>query len=497
MTRHYVPKREPRVKQLEALDAHPVGTPAFAYLMAMRTGKTKVTCDDFGRNWAAGLVDDFCVIAPAGVYQTWARWDGNYPNQKLVGAITEDWPDTMLAISAIHVWESGTYSSGKRKRELDTFLKHKGGPRVLIINVEALSTVEMARNLLLEFCRERRVYVAVDESTIIKNPTSERAKFVVKKVAPLAAFRRILSGLIAPRSPLDLYAQFAFLDKRILGHDKYKTFEARYAITQTMDRGGRRFQVVVGHRHTEELAEKIKPYSFRVRLEDCYDMPEPIYQIVRVEMTDEQRKAYREIKEYATTQLSQEAHVTANSVITQLLRLHQVLCGHTKDENGVEHFIPERRTSTLLQFLEGVDGKVIIWCSYDPDIRKVSAALIKEYGDGSTARFWGGNKDTREVEEARFKNLPDCRFMVATASAGGKGRTWDMADINIYYSTTNDLEQRSQSEERPKGVGKTQAILNVDLQVPGTVEEKFIKALRGKIDLATIINGDNYKEWLI
>ncbi len=486
----YISKRKPRVKQAEAL-AKSRGFTAFAFLMAMRTGKSKVVADEAGELIVNQKVDDLLIIAPAGVYKTWAKFEDG----RLVGALVDDWPDDLVARSAFHVWESGSYGSAKRKRELKGFMTHKG-PRVLIMNVEALSSVAAARDLVLAFCR-RRVYCAIDESTVIKNPTSERAKFCVKKLAPLCDIRRLLTGLITPRSPLDLYAQFAFLDKRILGFDTFRAFQARYAIIEQMDFGGRRVPIVVGHRHTEELHEKIAPYSFRCRLEDCYDMPEPIWQIREVPLTDEQRRIYRELKEYATAELAQDSHVTATSVITQIIRLHQVLCGHTRDEDGNYHAIPERRTATLLGFLEEVEGKVIIWCSYDPDIRKVSEALVKAYGEKSVARFWGGNRKTREAEERQFKNDPECRFMVATSAAGGRGRTWDMADINVYYSCTNDLELRSQSEERPKGVGKTDAILNVDFQAPGTVEEKFIRAMRGKIDMATAINGDNYREWLI
>jgi SNF2 family DNA or RNA helicase len=54
-----------------------------------------------------------------------------------------------------------------------------------------------------------------------------------------------------------------------------------------------------------------------------------------------------------------------------------------------------------------------------------------------------------------------------------------------------------QSEERVKAVGKTRQVAYIDLRVKGTVEEKIIEALRGKIDIATVISGDDWKEWLI
>lgn len=489
MKPQYKSKRKPREKQAEALKKAK-GKTAFAFLMAMRTGKTKVVCDEYGTLEASGKVDDLCIIAPAGVYHTWAKDDPVDPS-----GIYADFSDDLRKRMAVHVWQSGTYSSRKRQQELSEFLAHVG-PRVLIVNVEATSTVDDLRQLLIGFLKGRRVYGAIDESTVIKNHAAQRTKFINRKLAKLFEVRRILSGLITPRSPLDLYSQFEFLDPNILGYNSYYAFRARFAVLKQMDFGGRMVPIVVGYRDVEQLQKLIAPYSFRVRLEDCYDLPPSTYLVREVPLTKEQKRIYEELKTFATADLGKERHVTATIVITKLLRLHQVLCGHTRDEEGNWLAIPEYRTRELISLLEEYDGKAIIWCSYDHDVRKVSQALADAF-KVKVARFWGGNKDTREEEERMFKTDPNCPYIIATPAAGGKGRTWDMANLVVYYSSTNDLEHRSQSEERPKGVNKTFPIQYVDLIARGTVEEKIIKALRDKIDISTIINGDNYKEWLV
>jgi len=484
MTKRYPFKRKPREKQSEALKRM-AGKKVFALLMAMRTGKTKVTLDDWAKMVWEGLCLDLVVLAPAGVYKTWVQ------------AIKDDVPDEVLSATRVFVWESGSHGSARAKQEIRDFMSHNG-PRILLMNIEALSTVEQARDLLLNLLRQRkgRNAVAVDESTAIKNHKAKRTKFINKNVAPLAEYKRILSGLITPRSPMDLFSQFEFLDPRILGHKSFYTFRARYAVMKSMKFGGREVPIIVGYRDAEDLQRRIAPHSFRVRLEDCYDLPPSTYAFREVPLTDEQKRIYKELKQFATAKLSGEKHVTATIVISQILRMHQVLCGHVRDEEGGWHTIPEKRTEALIELLEDYDGKAIIWCSYDHDIKKVSEALAKEF-DCKVARFWGGNRATREDEERSFKTDPSCRFIVATAAAGGRGRTWDCADLVVYYSSTSDLEHRSQSEERPKGVGKTKSIGYIDLIAPGTVEEKFIKALRDKIDLAAIINGDTWREWLI
>ena len=470
----YQPRLPPRDYQIAA-NKKMYGRPAFALLMAMRTGKTKVALDDFGALEINKEVDDLLVIAPAGVYRTWET------------AIKEHLSEDLLRRVDVYTWTSGKFTG------LVRFMNTLDRPRIMLMNVEALSRKGEARSTAINFTRQRRCVVAIDESTIIKNPSAKRTKFINENIAPLARYRRILSGLATPRSPLDLYSQFEFLDTKILGYDSYWVWRRRYAILQRTEIGGRYVDLVVGYQNVEELKEIIEPYSYRVEFRP--KIPST-YSIREISLTEEQDKAYKELKEFATTQLGDGSHVTATVVIAQILRLHQILCGHVVDELGNHHEIPETRTDELLELLDEYQGKAVIWCSYDKDIRKVSKALGDYFGC-PVARFWGGNVLEREQEELNFKTLPDWRFMVATPDAGGRGRTWDCADLVVYYSSRNNLEHRDQSEQRVQGVNKDRQVDYIDLIAPNTVEMKILEALRNKINMAAIINGDNFREWLI
>lgn len=247
-----------------------------------------------------------------------------------------------------------------------------------------------------------------------------------------------------------------------------------------------------------ELHEKIAPYSYRCRLEDCYDMPASTWEFRDVDWHPEQKRIYDSLRETATAELASMDHVTATHVVVRMMRLHQVLCGHVvDDEDGKIHDVPERRTAELVKMLADYDGKAIVWCSYDYNVRRVSAALADEYGAESVARFWGGNVREREADEVRFKTDPRCAYMVATPDAGKYGRDWSVADWCIYYSSRNNLDHRVQSEGRPLADGKTRPIAYDDMRVRGTVEDKIIAALRDKIDMAAVIDGDGWREWLV
>lgn len=548
----------PRLANPQQVAARSVlrGRRAFALLMAPRTRKTKVVVDDWGEMVASGAAEDLLVVAPKGAYAPW-------PDQ-----IRLDLASDIAHRACFHLWESGKAKTRTHQLSIDRLLQH-AGPRVLVVNIEALSQVEAAQNLCIQFLSRRpgRSVMVVDESVEVKNHESVCGGFVVDRLAPLAGWRRILTGLVAPRGPLDLYNQFRFLDPAILGGTSFTAFRARYAkvrdvcmIPEPKLRGilrsrlgtGNRLTrpemmirvlainpeldprtmaddemheyleamadalprdqvpavvkrlggyvqtvpIIDGYQNVDELREKIAPYSFRVRLEDCYDMPPSSYGFLEVPWHPEQKRVYEDLRKNATAELETLEHVTANHVVTRMMRLHQVLCGHTVTEDGDERDVPEYRTARILDEIDGYAGKAVVWCAYRRCVEKMSTALRKRYGDDSVSCFWGGNAATREAEEVLFKEGP-ARFMVATPDAGGYARDWSVADLVLYHSQRNNLDHRQQSEDRAKAYMKMRGIRYGDARIAGTVEDRIIAALRDKIDLAAEINGDEWREWLV
>lgn len=461
------------------------GKEAFALFMDMRTGKTRTILEEWSRMVEEGEVSQLLVVAPAGVYRTWET------------SIQNHLPREVLSRTSVITWVSG--ASKKAVEKLYIRLDRQA-PKILLVNVEALSTVKEAKTVCARFLEAAPTTVAIDESTTIKDPSSKRTKFCLS-LAKTAKVRRILSGLPAPQSPLDLYSQFYFLDPSILSQGTFASFRARYAnvVRKPFGPGGRFIDVVDGYKNLDELHAIIEPHQFRVKLEDCYDLPPKMYFRREVEMTNEQKRIYSEMKEFASASLEKEERVTTTLVLVQMLRLHQVLAGHVRTDDGEEVDVPERKTNEMIRILrEHPDRfKAVIWVAYDRSVRKVREHLINNFGDGCAASFWGGNQSSREEEERRFLTDPRCRFMVSTAASGGRGRTWKEANLMIYYSNTNSLEHRLQSEERAQGVGKSETVAYFDLVCPGTVEDKILHALRSKMSLSDAITGDNWREWVV
>jgi len=488
----YQPRHVPYAHQVEAATKLS-DREAFALFLDMGTGKTKIILDEFQEECAkADGLRDLLIIAPAGSYSNWE------------GEIDEHLDPTLRDQVRVAKWKSGQARSIKAVKWL---VESVQGPRILIVNVEALSTVIAAKEAVIKFLQPGRAMAAIDESTSIKSRTARRTTFILRYVATMAKRKRILSGLPSPNSPLDLFSQFQFLDPMILG-GSYSLFRSQYAELQRrpFGPGGRMIDIVVGYKNVDHLFNRIKPFSFRKTKDECLDLPPKVYMPPRiVEMTPEQRRVYREIKENATSQLEEGVHVSASLVITQMLRLHQVLCGHVVDEDGVVRDVSTNRLDALLEVLAEHSGKAIIWANYNHSIKAVARAIAtakdsdgrRMYGDEAVAIFYGGNAGTRLGEEQRWKTDPRCRFLVASQGAGSLGNTWVEASLVVYFSNDFSLEHRMQSEDRAHRVGQRKSVTYVDLVTAGTVDEKIIGALRSKINLSTQITGDNYREWLI
>lgn len=465
----------------------------FAWLMEMGTGKTYVNLVEWQAMVDADELDTLVVVAPAGSYRNWYLDKSDAQQSEIRAHLDPELRRRMLVAG----WKSGGGNTEQKQQLRRVVNAPRGRPRALFVNVEALSTDSGAAEAIRAVAGPRTM-MTIDESTTIKSPDAARARRCVQ-LGELMGARRIMTGLVAPNSPLDLFMQFYFLDWRILGHKSWPNFQARYAVIVKQQFPGARWptKVVKGYRNVGELQELIRPYSYRVLKEECLDLQPKVYQPREVELTKEQRRIYGEIKEFATSQLSEDAHVTATAVIVQLIRMHQVVCGHVVDEEKKIHDVPSNRIPAILEVLGEHRGKAIIWCTYHCELQKIVAALEKEYGPGCTAQFHGGNMRTRGEDEQRFLGDPTCLFMVSTQSAGGRGNTWVNADLAIYAANSYNLEMRQQSEDRNHRKGQKKSVTYVDLIARGTVEEKIVRALRQKIDLATAITGENYREWLI
>ena len=476
---NYKFKTKPYAHQITALEKS-WNKEVYAYFMEMGTGKSKVLIDNISMLYDKGKINGALIVAPKGVYQNW--YDSELPIH-MVEHIEKN----------IVLWKANI--NQKQNLKLKTLFESTDKLNILIMNVEAFST-KKGLDFASSFLNTHQTLMAVDESTTIKNPDAKRTKNIVA-LGKAAKYRRILTGSPVTKSPLDLYKQCEFLDEFLLDHASYYSFRTRYAIMKTANFGGRSVQIVTGYRNLSELSEKLEPFSYRCLKEDCLDLPDYTYTKRIIQLTPEQQKIYNQMKQVALAQLDGKM-MTTQSAMVQLMRLHQITCGHFTADDGSIKKIKNDRLSTLIEILEEVENKAVIWAHYRNDIASIIEAVEKTFGKDSYVTYYGDT--TNQERQNAIKQIQDpnskVRFIIGTPQTGGYGITLTGANTMVYYANGYDYEKRIQSEARINRAGQTRKMTYIDIIAEKTIDEKIVKALRNKMNIATKITGDALKEWI-
>ena len=471
-------KTKPYAHQLTALE-NSWHKEEFAYFMEMGTGKTKVLIDNLAMLYDKGKVDGALIIAPKGVVGTWY-------NQELPNHLADHIENVTV------LWQANI--NKKQQEKLDQLFKTGHELHILVMNVEALST-DKGKLFAAKFLRSHKSMLAIDESTTIKNPKAKRTKNILS-LSSICKYRRIMTGSPVTRNPLDLYAQCEFLNPRLLQFTSYYAFRNRYAEMKTIHVHGRSVNVVHKFQNLKELSETLKPFSYRVLKQDCLDLPEKVYIKREISLSPEQKKLYEQMKKQAIAVLNGK-QVTSVTVLTQLMRLQQITCGHFTADDGSIQPVKNNRLAELLDVLEEVEGKVIIWGHYQEDVKNIVNILTEKYGPGSVVSYYGLTpQEERQKNIKKFQANNGVRFLVGTPQTGGYGITLTEANTVIYYSNGYDLEKRMQSEDRAHRIGQKKTVTYVDIIAQDTVDEKIVKSLRKKINIASEVMGEELRDWI-
>ena len=474
-------KTKPYAHQIKALDMSWKKV-NYAYFMEMGTGKSKVLLDNIAMLYDKGAINSALIVAPKSVYRNWEKLE-----------IPIHLPDHIETF--IGVWQATT--TKKQQEIIENCLMPQERLKIVLMNVEALSTKKGAM-FAEKFLKCNKVLLAIDESTTIKNHKAKRTKTVLA-LSEHAKCRRILTGMPVTKNPMDLFTQCNFLDPDLLGYSSFYAFQGRYADTiRRKGAGGfHEYNHVIGYRNLDELEKTLKKFSYRVLKQDCLDLPDKIYTTRVIQLTEQQKKLYLQMKRFALAELKGRT-MTSFNVLTQVMRLHQIICGFMKTDEGRIIDIENTRVQELLNVLDETEGKAIIWCTYRHNILSLKDILKEKYGELSTDTLFGDTPDKKRmtlVERFQDKESP-FRFLVGNPQTGGRGLTLTAANTVIYYSNGYDLEIRLQSEDRAHRIGQTNKVLYVDIVAEKTVDEKIIKALKSKINIAKEIMGEELKSWI-
>src|SRR5210317_169641 len=449
----------------------------WAYFMEMGTGKTKVTIDNIAYLYLQRKITATLIVAPKSVYTNWES------------EIEVHMPDVLkYQIYKWNIDKPKDYYKLNESKDLKIFL----------INVEALSTKRG-----FEGCKDYLItnnlnFVALDESTTIKNRSAKRTKNILA-LQKLARVRRILTGSPITKSPLDLYTQCQFLSPELLGFSSYLAFRNRYAeMTDIPVGSGRYISVPKYYKRLEELEKKMKFFSTRIRKDECLDLKPKVRQRRYIELDGEGKRIYEKLRTNALA-IVEDSTISFSNKLTEIIKLHQVCNGFTKNDDGEIMQLHNQKLKALEEILEETDGKVIIWANYIYNIQEIITFLEKKYGKESVVSIYGAiDVETRKEAVEKIQKDPKVRFLVGNPTTGGFGLTLTACNTVIYYSNNYNLEVRMQSEDRAHRMGQKGTVVYVDIVAKGTLDEAIMKSLtkKGRVAAKTL-GEEELKSWLI
>tara|TARA_R100000664_G_scaffold1041_6_gene2802 strand:+ start:309 stop:1766 length:1458 start_codon:yes stop_codon:yes gene_type:complete len=468
-------KTEPYKHQRETL-AKSAHKNLYALFLEMGLGKSKILLDNAAILFDQEKISGLLIVSPKGNLR---NWDVHEVNKHLPDHIQRN----------VLVWQPNHTKQWLKDYKEMVEGDSDGILNIFLVNVEAFATVKACK-FVEEFLVTHDAMMAIDESTTIKNPKAKRTKHLIK-LAPLADYRRILTGFPITKAPLDLYSQCYFLSPNLLGFSSYYAFSARYAITQARRMGSHSFQQIIGFQRLEELQESIKDFSIRKTKDQCLDLPAKVYTKRLVELTDEQKKAYATMKQKALMVLENEVFTTVN-VLTQIMRLQQIVAGSLRNEDGETIVLKNNRVRTVLDLLEETSGKVVIFAMFQTDIQQLEKAIADKFGENSVASYYGKTpQDERQRIIDKFQDSEsELRYFISNPQTGGRGITLTEASTMIFYSNSYDLELRVQAEDRIHRIGQEKSCTYIDLVSENTVDEKILQNLLSKVKISNEILGE-------
>lgn len=406
------------------------------------------------------------VFAPASVVPVWPKEFDEYA----------DFPYQVVPLEG---------PGAKRKKTLAALRPDASRMQVVVTNYEA------SWRLLPELVAWRPDMVICDESQRIKAPGSQQSK-AVRKIGSVAKFRLILTGTPVSNSPLDFWAQYAFLDPTIFGTSFYP-FRAKYAIM-----GGYQNHQVLGYRNLPELVKKAHSIAFRVTKDEALDLPEFTDQSLYCELEPDTMRAYKSMVKDSVAEISASSEITAANVLSRLLRLSQMAGGFVNDEDGKVHKVSSAKLNLLDECLDdllAVEGKkVVIFARFIPEMAAIEE-LVKGKGVGY-CRIAGDVQMAQRGEEVkRFQTDPAARVFIAQIASAGLGITLTAADTAIFYSLDYSFANYDQCRCRTHRLGQKNKCTYIHLVAVGTVDTKVMAALKEKRSVATQVV-DDWRKWI-
>lgn len=440
----------------------------------MGTGKTQAAIDAACVAMRAGEVERAVIICPTSLRETW--------RQEINTVATVD-PDDVAVVRNNPSRRSGERLRGASDREYREYQLRRRA-RWTIVHYPVLRLhIDDLRDLV------RGQFLVLDECQKVKNRDTKVAK-VVMSLEPRKSIWQ--TGTPVENSPQDVWTALKFIEPDLAG-DFYR-FRDRYCVTRRVTRGSTAFDVVVSARNLDELRAKLFAVGLRRTKADVLNLPPKVRQLRFCEMSAQQARAYREMRDELQTFFAgwsdEEFRVKAATVNSQLIRLCQLADGYASSgPEKVGWFNEVGKLEAVIELAEEVCStrKLVVWSRFVPPGRKLTEVLA-EYNPVRIA----GEVPQEERQEAvnRFTHDDDCRVFVGQYQTAGLGLNLQAGTCVVLYDLWWNPAVVEQAIDRCHRSGQTKPVDVITLLSESTIDEHVHRMLDKKSSWASVVTGD-------
>lgn len=451
----------------------------WALFWEMGTGKSYALITTIVNLYLAGKVDTVLYVAKKGELANFRVYE-----------VPKFWPKRIPLCSEIYQGYISSKHVASVKRMMSPFTT---GLKLYSINIESLRSgkpLQIAEKYLRS---SKKTFLALDESTTIKDPRSSQTKSMMQ-LRNYARYVRIMTGTVIPHGPVDVWSQARFLDLDAMpGYRSITAFKGEFLEQELQFMGQRRYLATIGPKNMDRLQTKIRSFASVLTKADCLDLPPKIYKDQHVALTDEQQRLYQELVDFSIAELDNHEFIEGVNALSIATKLHQIVCGQIRMPDGTYHLIENKRYGIVHELVETLlesQRKVIVWSNY------VAASKgLHEYLTSKKLKFihmpGGLSIEERQLRIDLFKTDDTIQGYLANPASSGFGSTLTEAQTAIYYSNSDNYEHRLQSEDRIHRIGQSQACLYIDCRTPGTVEDNIFNRNADKALTRQTVMGKN------
>jgi len=338
---------------------------------------------------------------------------------------------------------------------------------VYIINIDGLASIktELAKRPDIDL-------IVVDELALARNSGTDRWK-ILNEICNKQTTRRVwgMTGSPTPNAPTDAWAQCKLVTPDNPNVPKYFS-----AFRDKVMRQLTQFKWAARPDANDTIYQMMQP-AIRFSLDDCTDLPEQTFITREVELTPEQKKAYKDMLSKLATDY-QGGQILAVNEAVKANKLIQIACGVAYGTGGEEIVIPSKpRLDVVKEIIEESEGKVIVFVPLTGALESVASELRKEF---TVETVHGGtSKNERDRIFGEFQRNDEPRVLVANAAAMSHGLTLTAATTIVWYAPVHSNETYEQACARVRRPGQTKT--TVIVHIAGTdVERRVYKRLQDK-----------------